>query len=259
MHHSALKAEIIRTANCFEQVYDQHCHGYYEMLFVLNGSIRLNVEGRHVLLEKNAGIMMEPLTYHIVTGNNTAYDRLILYIERDFIPDIIRMQLDEKLTRNPVFASRTLAGLLRKYAAALEENDPVYAPLLDAILTEVLYALAFDDRETGRSLDSKRTEKLQQIVAMIDENLHREIGLEEIASRLYMSQSSLCHLFREEMKIPLKQYILQKKMAYARALLTEGATPGEAANACGYKNYASFYKIFLKAIGKTPAQISRET
>lgn len=259
MHHSALKAEIIRTPNCIDQIYDQHCHGYYEVLFVLDGSIRLNVEGRHILLEKNAGIMMEPLTYHIVTGNNTAYDRLILYFDRDFVPEAIQRRLTEKLSESPVFASRTLAGLFRKYAAALEKNDPVYTSLLDAILTEVLYALAFDDRETYLPSESKRTEKLQQIVAVIHENLHREISLDEIASRIYMSQSAMCHLFTEEMKISLKQYILQKKMTYAKSLLTEGVSPGEAAAACGYKNYASFYKIFLKVIGQTPAQIIRQS
>ena len=54
------------------------------------------------------------------------------------------------------------------------------------------------------------------------------------------------------MKIPLKQYILRKKMMYAKSLILAGTSPGEAAVACGYKNYASFYKMFLKFTGQSP-------
>ena len=73
---------------------------------------------------------------------------------------------------------------------------------------------------------------------------------------MYMSESALCHLFKQEMKISLKQYILQKKMLNAKALLQQGMSPGAVAEACGYKNYPSFYKIFLKVTGLTPAQVT---
>ena len=60
------------------------------------------------------------------------------------------------------------------------------------------------------------------------------------------------------MQISLKQYILQKKMMYAKSLLEKGTAPGTAAALCGYKNYASFYKIFLKVTGQAPGQVVQE-
>ena len=39
-------------------------------------------------------------------------------------------------------------------------------------------------------------------------------------------------------------------------LILAGTTPGEAATACGYKNYASFYKVFLKFTGQSPSALS---
>ncbi len=255
MQHSSFKAEIVRTSNCFDRIYDQHCHTHFEVLFVLEGSIKLNVEGAHILLEKDTGIIIEPLKYHIVTGNNTAYHRLIICFEQDFTPVEIRKQLFENIRDNYVFSTESLVQLFRKYSVVLEKGDPAYALLLDAILTESIYALATDERVHAERPDSKRTGKLKQIISIIDENLDREIHLEDIASRMYMSQSAVCHLFKEEMNISLKQYILQKKMIYAKSLLDRGMPPGEAAAACGYKNYASFYKIFLKITGNSPAKV----
>lgn len=255
MEHSSFNAEIVRTPNCFDRIYDQHCHTHFEVLFVLEGSIKLNVEGAHILLEKDTGIIIEPLKYHIVTGNNTAYHRLIIFFEQDFIPLQIRGRFLGNIRDNYVFSSESLAQLFRKYSAVLEKGDPAYALLLDAILTESIYALAMDERIHAESPDSKRTGKLKQIISFIDENMDREILLEDIAARMYMSQSAVCHLFKEEMNISLKQYILQKKMIYAKSLLSQGVSPGEAAAACGYKNYASFYKIFLKITGKSPAKV----
>lgn len=253
-----VKAEIVRTENCSEQIYDRHCHTHYELLFVLGGSIRLNVEGEQILLQENSGIVLEPLKYHIVTGNNMLYHRLIVYFDPESVPEPVFEVFSQSIRGNSVFSAEQAAQLFRRFSAVLEKNDPVYEPLLAAFLTEAIYYLAFNHASAPEGAESKRTEKLKQIISFVDRNLHREISLADIASQLYMSQSSLCHLFREEMKISLKQYILQKKMIYAKSLLRKGVAPGTAATLCGYKNYASFYKIFQKVTGQTPGQIQTE-
>lgn len=258
MSHGAFEAEVIRTANCTNRIYDQHCHSRYELLFVLKGSIRLNIEGEHILLGEGSGIVIEPLKYHIVTGNNTAYHRLVLFFEADSIPLQIRRQFLDNLQQNYVFYTENLAEHFQKYASILERKNSIFAPLLDAILTEAIYGLAADEHGHREKPDTKRTGRIKQIISIIDENLGREILLEDIASRMYMSESAVCHLFKEEMNISLKQYILQKKMTYAKSLLNRGVPPGEVALACGYKNYASFYKMFIKVTGKNPGKLGPE-
>lgn len=256
MSQGSFEAEVARTANCTERIYDQHCHSCYELLFVLKGSIRLNIEGEHILLGEDSGIVIEPLQYHIVTGNNSTYHRLVLSFDADFIPLQIRQQFFENTRNNCVFYSDRLAEQFQKYATLLEGKDPLYAPLLNAILTEAIYGLATDQHIRTENLNTKRSRRVKQIIAVIDDNLNRDILLEDIAAQMYMSESAVCHLFKEEMNISLKQYILQKKMVYAKSLLNRGVSPGEAAAACGYKNYASFYKIFLKIMGKSPAKFA---
>ena len=64
---NSVVAEIIRSEHSSDRIYDRHCHEDYGILFVLEGSIRINLEGQQVLLEENSGVVIEPLKYHIVT------------------------------------------------------------------------------------------------------------------------------------------------------------------------------------------------
>ena len=257
MNQGSFKAEVVRTENCTERIYDQHCHSRYELIFVLDGSIRINVEGEHLLLEKGTGIIVEPLKYHIITGNNTRYHRLILFFGEDFIPLQIRQKFFENINNYYIFFSNEDDSFFKKYATILERRNSIYAPLLDAILTEAIYALALDRHVREENIKDKKMDKIKQIISYIDMNLQNEIRLEDVAASVYMSESSVCHLFRDEMNTSLKRYILQKKMAYAKSLLLCGVSPGEVALSCGYKNYASFYKMFLKVTGRTPAEVSQ--
>lgn len=251
----AVKAEVVRTEYCFDQIYDQHCHANYELLFVLKGSIKLNLEGEHILLNEDDGIIITPLKYHIVTGSNGTYHRLIVTFDKDAVPSELYPQFLQSLKRNYRFSSKPLSSLFRRYASMLEKNDAVYDRLLHAIFTEAVYELTFGDPVPSEIPDGKPRDKIRQIVSYINRNLDREISLGEIAEELYMSESSLCHIFKAEMNISLKQYILQKKMMYAEYLLRNGTSPAAAASACGYKNYASFYKMFLKNTGIKPSQV----
>lgn len=253
-----MTAEIIRTENSSDRIYDRHCHAHYGILFVLDGSIRIRMEGQPLLLEKNMGILIEPLKYHIVTGNNTRYHRLILSFQKEAIPATLLSDFQTAIAKNFVFYADGIAQLFRKFAFVWETHGEDYAPLLTALLTEALYALTYENDAPAEAAGGKKAEKLRGIISYVDENLGNEIRLADAAAAMYMSESALCHLFKEEMKISLKQYILQKKILYAKSLLQQGTPPSAAAAACGYKNYPSFYKIFLKMTGIPPAQVMQE-
>lgn len=255
MNRVNMKSEIARTENCANRIYDQHCHANYEVLFVMKGSVQLNIEGNVTVLYENTGIIIEPLQYHIVTGNQTDYHRLILWFEEGDIPEEIRALFIDNMRTNRVFASSELIALFKRYITAIERNSDLYHSLKDAIFIEILYALSLEERNPISLPENKTGNRLRRIIDYVDKNLAREIRLSDIASAVYLSESAVCHLFKDEMKTSIKKYIIEKKMMYAKSLLQQGMTPGAAASACGYRNYASFYKMFCKIVGKSPAEV----
>lgn len=254
MHTCPSNIAVYREDYCSNLLLDRHCHTYYEIIYVLKGSVNIDIEGQHILLVENSGIVIEPLRYQIISGNDCVYHRLILSFYKEKIPTEIRDIFCNNIGHNFVFRSDSLTQHCLKILQLHEEQNPVYQPLCDSIFTQLLYELAFYDAPAEFVPQTRRTERLQQIIAYIDNHLQKDISLEDVASYLGMSKSSVCHIFKDEMKTPLKQYILHKKIMYAKTLIQQGISPGKAAQACGYKNYASFYKSYLKIAGQVPCE-----
>lgn len=250
-----MEIQAVYTQLCPDRIYDRHCHTHYEIIYVLDGSVTVNLEGSHFFLDKGSCIVIEPLRYHIVTGNNTLYNRLLVDYSRDEIPEDLYEQFDRRVAAQPVFFAGELSGYFEQLHRAYKDYGSSHLPLLNAVFVQILYMLSFAEAIKQTAPEEHRSKLLQSVIAYVDDNLNRAIALQDLAEHLFVSESTLCHLFKEEMKIPLKQYILRKKMMYAKSLILDGVAPGEAAEACGYKNYASFYKIFLKFTGVAPGQL----
>ena len=244
-----------RDDYCTGELYPPHCNNSYEILFVLKGSVQFDMEGEHIVLQENCAIVISPLTYQIVTGNDDVYHRGIFFFQPSALPEDIRGAFIQRVGKRYAFSSPEMTHLFRKYVEAEESGDPRFNALKDALFTVITHNIAFDDTMSLNQIISTKTAKLRRVIEYLDENITSEVRIRKIAEQLHISQSAVYRMFKEELRISLKQYILQKKMIYAETLLRQGVSPGEVARACGYRNYASFYKVFVKITGKTPGKV----
>ena len=249
--HTSLKKDDYASG----QLYPPHCNNCYEILFVAKGSVRFDMEGEQITLKENNAIVIAPMVYQIVTGNDDAYHRIILFFDLPTVPEGVRNEFASQVGKRYTCSSPELIRLFQSYLQLKEDDNPQFDELSNAIFTMILYIIAYDKSIDKNSQISAKKEKLRLITNRLDQNLTGEVQIREIAKELHVSESSVYRLFKEEMKIPLKQYVLKKKMIYAETLLRQGMSPGDVAQTCGYKNYASFYKVFVKLTGKRPGKV----
>ena len=234
-------------------LWENHCHAEFELIAVLEGGISVTLEGRNYRLSRGEAIAIPPLCYHAIKANKTgAYKRLTVLFDTASLPDVLSPRFSNKsvLVSN---LSSYITGDLQKICLD-DENKSFYAPLAESFMTEILYTLA-GATESRQSND--RDELLGKIISYVDENLCQPILLDDIATHTSRSKSSVCHLFEEKMKISPKQYILQKKLAYATQLINSGTPPTVAAIRIGYDNYSNFYKVYKKHYGVSPTSRSK--
>lgn len=246
-----LKA-YVKTDFCTNIVYNRHCHLGCEFIYVTNGSIKISIESTEYILKSGDAIMIKPQKYHLVVGNNALYGRLVAEFPREFVPSVISERFFSAIERNPVL-SRESNFLTNKLTECIEANHPMYDPLVHSLLIHIIYYYCFDN-PAENATESVTDKIINGAVDYIDRYLDSDFTLADIAGALFISVSSLSHLFKEKMKISVKQYILQKKMYYAAQLLREGMPASEVAFKCGYDNYSSFYKVFLRIIGTPPSK-----
>jgi transcriptional regulator GlxA family with amidase domain len=97
--------------------------------------------------------------------------------------------------------------------------------------------------------------RVRVAISFVDENLHRDIYVDEVANTVGLSRSRFCHLFKSEVGTPLIQYLKKARLEKARGLLvTSFASVKGIAAEVGYNDPTHFEREFKKTYASTPLQ-----
>ena len=228
-------------------LWESHCHAQYEMISVLDGDIRVVLEGKSYPLTANQTAIIPPLLYHtIVTNKKGRYRRVRVFFDISAIPPILRPYFSEITSEVLIFPCFSAVELKK---ICLSDRAAFYEPLAESLMVQIFY----DGIRLGESRPTANIDAaLQEILDYIDAHLCEKICLDDIALHTARSKSSVCHSFEEKMKVSPKQYILQKRLALADRLMRDGVPPCEAAMRVGYENYSNFYRMYKKHFKESP-------
>jgi AraC-like DNA-binding protein len=103
---------------------------------------------------------------------------------------------------------------------------------------------------TYRTIDSR----IELIISQINEK-GESIQFTELLQLSSLSSSRLIHLFKKEVGIPIRRYILWCKTKRALAAIASGTTIKAAASMAGFTDAAHFNKSFLSMFGNSPSNL----
>ena len=94
---------------------------------------------------------------------------------------------------------------------------------------------------------------------IIDYNFDKNITVKDISNMLYLSPEYLTRQFSEKYNISPKEYLIEKRIAFAKKLLTEStACIREISNSVGYEDQLYFSRIFKKKTGLSPLEFRKQ-
>lgn len=97
---------------------------------------------------------------------------------------------------------------------------------------------------------------LRNVLAFIEENLAQPLTLAELAGRAALSEYHFARMFRQSMGLAPHQYVMQRRMEKAKALVQHTTTPlTDIALACGFNSASHFSNRFRSMTGITPSQL----
>ena len=95
----------------------------------------------------------------------------------------------------------------------------------------------------------------ERLKAFIEENLHEPLTAKELCKNFFLNRQQLYAIFRENFEIPVKQYVLERKILRAKHLLsTTELSVTAVAEQTGFSDYNNFIQRFKKIVGTTPMQ-----
>ena len=242
-----------------EKLHTKHCHDSYEILYVVEGRGKYLIEGAKFDLVPRSLVLIKPFEYHCVEVEaDTKYERFVIHFDTENvaleIKDILeRISNAEEYDSGSYYSSGTLSNSIAstferfKEITDLEAHErEIYAKL---ILSELIFLLS----ATGNEPIAHDEHKIGAKVARyINEFLDKDISLDIIAKRFFVSKYYLCRIFKKYSGVSIHAYVSQKRVLYAKQLIESGETASGAAYKVGFGDYSAFYRAYVKALGKPP-------
>ena len=249
--------ECVHKVNCYDQAtsLESHCHMTYEIIYVLEGEASAIIEGKSYHISKGSLLLLTPTTYHSITVSaNMIYDRVYLLFNSSSISDTLKDEFTNQYQNSCVLYlpdEKFCFKSIKRICQGDFQNK--YRSILRDFLNCIIFDLLAHQEQVKTS--SPKTDMLvTQMIHYIDENVAKDIRLDDLAKHINISVSSACHKFKSNMNITIMQYIIQKKIICSIELMRDGKTASEAALLVGYSNYVNFYNEFKKITGTTPSK-----
>lgn len=144
---------------------------------------------------------------------------------------------------------------------AATPSDPLYIDLLANALAVRLIEVASGSSAQAESYDGSKLSprKLRILTEFIETNLDQKLLLADLARVAGVSATRLKALFRNSTGVPVHQYVIRRRVEYARALMATTAMPAsEVALAAGFSHQSHMSSTMRRLLGQTPGEIARQ-
>lgn len=102
-------------------------------------------------------------------------------------------------------------------------------------------------------------ERILKIIEYLNGQLDKDIDIKSLANKVFISESRLMHLFKLEVGIPIRKYILWSRLALAVKNVLEGQNLTEASYTAGFSDSPHFSRTFKEMFGIAPSDIFKNS
>ena len=233
-----------------------HCHDCYEILYILSGEGRYILEGSTFDIKPGTLMVIKPFEYHCVfIENGEPYERYVINFYDGAIADEALALLTEmvEVGGGKYFSANTVTPDVSMIFERFENLASLPATERDLyykmLLSEIVILLSVSG---GEKMAQDIEELGARVIKYINENIERNVSLDKLARRFFVSKYYLCRAFKKHNGISIHGYINQKRVMRAKQLIEAGETASGAAYRVGFGDYSSFYRAYVKLVGKAP-------
>ena len=248
---------------------DFHFHEFDKLVLLLSGRVDYTVENVTYSLQPWDVLLVRHHAIHrALIDKSVPYDRVIVYLDRRFfersLPGAGLMDCFEWADKSGQYLlapneeqKKALASALTAYEAVSSDTELGAQILRDSCLIQFLVYVNRLSVSSSAAPDAPQDPKIAQVLSYINENLARELTVEALAERVYLSRYHFMRLFKQQTGTTVHAYVRQKRLLAAARLIREGLPAGQAAAECGFNDYSVFSRAFRESFGISPSQLKK--
>ena len=251
------KHEVSENLPC--NTYSMHMHNAYELICFLDGDATHVIEDRKYKLKKGDLILIRPRQYHFIQIDSVSrYERYNILFDavNHRVEGVDRIPAEQEIIH--LEEDSIPMQILRKcefYHGICDKET--FTRLTSHLLSELFFNLHLLPAQPSKER-SPLSPIISKALSYINENLSTIRDIEELAGHLFISESYLFRLFKNELHQTPKQYICEKRLLLAQNMLNERQKPTKVALACGFSDYSTFYRNYTAFFGTSPNEITKK-
>lgn len=258
-HHSL-------TNRPMSDLFSLHMHGAFEILLLIRGNAKINIEDKVYKLSPNDLYFIYPGSFHrVLAESDTPYERKVIRFDysfsRQFDPQdaLIGSLKDFTMIRSEDVWKTGILSLFDQLNRYLTYDDTAKRIACISILSRLMLEISeaanasADSAFSNQISGSPANDRVALIIEFINDHLTENLPLDRIAGEFYISKFYMSRLFRESTGSSIGDFIIKKRLILAKRLIFGGATPRSACIQSGFTDYSSFFKHYKKYFGTAPS------
>lgn len=255
--------------------YSGESHSGWEFVYVESGKVSVNADDETYIVKKGEMVCHKPFEFHTVKPYENEAEIIIFCFETDnkymeyfnnkiiainqrqkqYLNDIVNMGKAVFLPKSPLDIAREGQMDISPNSSPLQEQyiknsiELLIISLLNSDTTEKKSRISLYEQVTERETLT------QNIIKYLNDNVGKQVSLEEISRQFSYSLSSIKRIFKEETGSSVITYLNNIRMKKAGDMLLRSKMSVEAiALALGFSNSYYFSTSFKKNYGVSPTK-----
>ncbi len=239
-----------------------HTHDYYELFLLTSGSLEYTVEGNRYTLKPYDLIVTNPRELHTPHYSEAETGISFISFKRLFLQHVYSEEFNPFRAldaRKLGLHNKVEAALVKRYGIdrifqTIEEKLRVDAPQNTTFVRAQLILLLIALSEAMPEAEGEYTsnEAVNNVIKYINHNLKEDLSSETLSRLFFTERSYLRRLFRAQTGYSISEYVTQKRIITAQALIQNGEAASAAAEAVGFLDYSTFFRNYKKVTGQSP-------
>lgn len=240
-------------------------HTSFEFMLVLQGTVWHSIKGETYIVNAGDGILIDKNEIHTLKVNlEKPFERFVLHFNANAVPEIFNEFLEivkpftqhnpNRVIRREHMDQYLIRELLYDMDRLISLNTPFSMTIVKLKIIELLIELnkLMQSIDTDFATPLSVSPAVNKAIEFIDKNIDKNISLEDIANAVFLSKYYLCRTFKENIGIPLYQYVMRKKIFKAKELIEQGENATSVCYKLGFQSYPAFFTNYKKIFSYGP-------
>ncbi|MEA2165516.1 MAG: hypothetical protein QOK37_3643 [Thermoanaerobaculia bacterium] len=225
-------------------VVPSHSHHAIQIVIAIEGEA--GIADKDGEWQSTRGIIVPPNIVHSFSGQGS-YGAM-LFVDPDSIEGIwLRSTIGNRITIVPESRVAPAAAALRRFC-----ETP-----LESIDVGELIRYVVESLSAGVPPARRPDPRITKVLDLISSSDDLRLSLEQVAASVFLSPSRFQHLFKHQVGLPFRRYILWRKVTRAMITIARERTLTAAAQASDFADAAHLTRTFQQMFGLPPSVLMK--